>query len=74
MWFVDWIWPAIIAPVDLWHSNNRMIDEAILWPIIRKQAPDLVAAQTAFAVHALNDPSWKRLGREAIFRFVDNLR
>jgi len=60
--------------LSIWYARCRKIDMEILWPICLKHAPDLDHAKMAFAVHAFNDPAWLFLGRDAVYRFIDDLQ
>lgn len=56
-----------------WHARQRAIDMQLLWPQCRALAEDLDHAKAAFAVHVFNDPAWLELGRDNVFRFIDEL-
>jgi hypothetical protein len=46
----------------------------MLWPTCVEQARDLAHAKAAFATHALNDPAWTFLGRNAVHQFINDLK
>ena len=57
-----------------WYARCRKIDMEVLWPSCKAQARDLDHAKAAFAIHAFNNPAWMFLGRDAVRRFIDDLR
>lgn len=62
----DWI-------LARWYARCRALDLEILWQSCKAQAPDLDHAKMAFAVHAYNDPAWMSLGRDEVYRRIDQL-
>jgi len=68
--------------LDRWRAEQRAIDLRVLWPVCKREAQEadlpgiepLEAARAAFAIHAFNDPAWRRLGDEEIMRRIDDLR
>lgn len=59
--------------LGFWYNRTRKLDLEILWPICKKQAKDLDSAKAAFAVHAYNDPGWLFLGKDNIYKIIDEL-
>ena len=65
---------ALVALIlGWWRAWQRRIDLEILWPICKREAPDLDHARAMFAVHAYNDSAWLCLGEEALFAAIDRL-
>lgn len=59
--------------IDRWHARQRALDIAVLWSACKEQAPNLVTAKAAFAVHAFHDRAWLCLGEAEIKRRIDEL-
>jgi len=47
---------------DRWYARQRAFDLKYLWPQCYNQASCRDEAVLAFAMHALRDPAWLRLG------------
>ena len=56
-----------------YNHQRREIDIEILWPLCKQYAPDLATARLRFALHAINDPAWKSLGKAEIQRRIQSL-
>lgn len=54
-----------------WYARVRRVDVRILWPTCKAKAPNISVAKAAFAVHAFGDPAWLFLGKEEVYRFID---
>jgi hypothetical protein len=64
------VWRLIM---NWWHARLRRIDMEILWPTLRRKAPDLDHAKAGFAIHAFHDPAWLALGEDDLIAFIDRL-
>ena len=57
----------------LWYARMRRLDLEILWPATRAWTISIHDARAVFAGHALRDPAWLFLGKEEVWRIIDNL-
>jgi hypothetical protein len=57
-----------------WWARMRRLDLEILWPVCKREAPDLEHARAAFAVHAFNDPAWLCLGEDGLIAAIEGLQ
>jgi hypothetical protein len=64
----------LILLMRWWRAHQRAIDLQVLWPICKREAPDLNHARAMFAVHAFLDEAWLILGEEAIIRAINELQ
>lgn len=56
------------------RKRQREADLKILWPICKRDAPDLEHAKFVFAFHANNEPAWtKDYTEEELYHFINNL-
>lgn len=56
-----------------WRYTQRQTDLRILWPICKRETPDLDHAKAVFMAHAMHDGAWLCLGEEEIVRRIDAL-
>jgi len=63
-----------IVAVFNYNERRRSLDLEILWPICKEQAQNMDHAKAAFAYHCYNDPAWKALGDDEIYRRIDALK
>lgn len=57
----------------LWNWQRRRIDLRILWPACKAQAPNLITAKAAFALHAFHDVAWANLSEPEIIQIIEEL-
>ena len=56
-----------------YNDRRRRLDLQILWPICKQKADTLDHAKKAFAFHCYNDPAWRALGEDEIYRRIEAL-